>query len=188
MTVLRDNLLAHRAIAAAGAPPERVIAALRGLGARVEPVDSGLDDGGAEAWARAHQPLHALLYDARGEFADGGGAGALRGALDQAWFAIRAIAVGALIPAGEGGKLLLVAPRPDAGVHAEAARAGLENLARTLSVEWARYRITAVAIGPGPGATDEQLAELLGYLLSPAGDYFTGCRLELGAVAVSGRS
>jgi NAD(P)-dependent dehydrogenase (short-subunit alcohol dehydrogenase family) len=93
-----------------------------------------------------------------------------------------------LIPGGEGGKLLLVAPASDAGEHAEAVRAGLENLARTLSVEWARHRITAVAIAPGPETTDEQVAELLGYLLSPAGDYFTGCRLELGAIRPTGRS
>ena len=33
--------------------------------------------------------------------------------------------------------------------HADAARAGLENLARTLSIEWARYAITLVAIAPG---------------------------------------
>jgi NAD(P)-dependent dehydrogenase (short-subunit alcohol dehydrogenase family) len=47
------------------------------------------------------------------------------------------------------GRLLFLAPAPDAGPHAPAARAALENLARTLSVEWARFGITAVAITPG---------------------------------------
>jgi hypothetical protein len=176
-------LLTGRAIATAGAPPAAIAEALAALGARVERLDPGLDDGGAEEWVLGRGALHALIYDARGAFANGGGPGALRDALDQAWIAVRAVATGALIPAGDGGKLLLVGPSPAAGVHADAARAGLENLARTLSVEWARYRITAVAIAPGPGTGDEQLAELLAYLVSPAGDYFTGCRIELGAIS-----
>ena len=57
-----------------------------------------------------------------------------------------------MIDAEAGGKLLLIAPPPsDAG--AEAARAGIENLARTLSVEWARYGIRTAALLPGE-ATD----------------------------------
>ena len=39
----------------------------------------------------------------------------------------------------------------DARTHARATRAGLENLARTTSIEWARYGITTVAITPGAG-------------------------------------
>ena len=35
---------------------------------------------------------------------------------------------------------------------------------------------------PGPATAPAQLAELVAYLLSAAGNYFTGCRLELGAV------
>ena len=103
----------------------------------------------AAAWARDRAPLHALLYDADAGFG-AGGADALRATLEQAWRAIRAVATGALIEAGAPGRLLMVAPRPDAGRHAPAARAALENLARTLSVEWARYGITAVALWPGP--------------------------------------
>ncbi|MBV9807120.1 MAG: hypothetical protein JO286_08060, partial [Solirubrobacterales bacterium] len=52
------------------------------------------------------------------------------------------------IPGGAG-KVLLIAPRSRAGSFAAAARAALENLARTLSVEWARYGATAVAVAPG---------------------------------------
>jgi NAD(P)-dependent dehydrogenase (short-subunit alcohol dehydrogenase family) len=182
MTVLRDNLLAGRVIAVAGSAPRVALDALTALGGRVELLEPGLDEAGAEEWARARAPLHALLYDARGAFAAGGGAEALRNALEQAWVAVRAVAAGALIPAGAGGKLILLAARPDAGGHAEAARSGLENLARTLSVEWARYLITAIAIAPGPHTTDGQLAELLAFLASPAGEYFSGCRLELGSV------
>jgi len=80
-----------------------------------------------------------------------------------------------------GGKLLLIAPPPsDAG--AEAARAGLENLARTLSVEWARYGIRTAALLPGAATEPEKVAELVAFLASKAGDYYSGCRFDLGSV------
>jgi NAD(P)-dependent dehydrogenase (short-subunit alcohol dehydrogenase family) len=101
--------------------------------------------------------------------------------LPLAGLATRAVATGALIP-GSGGKVLLLAPRAGAGAHVDAVRAGLENLARTLSVEWARFAITVVAICPGSRTTDEELAGLVCFLLSPAGGYFSGCRFDLGAV------
>ena len=72
---------------------------------------------------------------------------ALRAALELAWVCARADATAALIPA-RSGRLLFVAPRPDAGPHAEAARAGLESLARTLSVEWARHTVTPLSSAP----------------------------------------
>ena len=100
----------------------------------------------------------------------------LRDCLEQAWVAVRGVATGALIPAGAG-KVVLIAPRPDAGSFAAAARAALENLARTLSVEWARYGIGAVAIAPGARTGDDELAELVCFLVSPAGEYLTGCVL-----------
>jgi len=63
-------------------------------------------------------------------------------------------------------------------------RSALENLARTLSVEWARHAITVTAIAPGAATSDEEVAGLVAFLLSPAGDYYSGCRFELGAVEV----
>ncbi len=65
----------------------------------------------------------------------------------------------------------------------EAARSGLENLARTLSVEWARFGLTSVAICPGTETREEQIAELVCFLHCVAGEYFSGCRFDLGAVA-----
>jgi hypothetical protein len=38
-------------------------------------------------------------------------------------------------------------------------------------------------IAPGDATSDEELAELVCFLVSPAGDYLSGCRLELGAAA-----
>src|SRR5207245_2178300 len=80
---------------------------------------------------------------------------------------------------GAGGRIVLLAPRPGAGPHAEAATAGIENLARTLSIEWARHSITAVAVAPGARTPAGELAAVTAYLLSPAGAYFSGCLLDL---------
>jgi NAD(P)-dependent dehydrogenase (short-subunit alcohol dehydrogenase family) len=92
------------------------------------------------------------------------------GDLDTAFIAARAVA-NAWIAAERGGKVVLVAPRADAP-----QRAALENLARTLSVEWARYDIRPTAIHPGePG----DVAELVAFLASPAGDYYSGCTFRL---------
>ena len=90
-------------------------------------------------------------------------------ALDAAWPPVRA-GFGALRDRG-GGLIALVAP--PAG---EAARAGIENLARTLSVEWARFTIRPVAVLPGDPA---DVAELVCFLASPAGAYYSGCAFRL---------
>jgi len=79
---------------------------------------------------------------------------------------------------GSVGKLVLIAPPAGAP-----ARAALENLARTLSIEWARFGIRTTCLTPGPATSDAQVADLVAYLLSPAGDYFSGCRLDLGGPA-----
>jgi hypothetical protein len=162
MTALRPDLLAGRSIALVGVSPA-VGAALAELGAS---TDGDFD---------------AIVYDAREAFADGGAEG-LASASAQAWTTIRELAAETLIPAQRPGKVVLIAPRPDAGAFAQASRAALENLARTLSVEWARYGITATAITPGATTTDDQLAELVCFLASPAGDYFSGCRFSLGVI------
>ena len=78
--------------------------------------------------------------------------------------------------------MVLLAPAAGAGTFAPAAADALENLARTLSVEWARHEITAVMVAPGPGTTVQELATLVAFLVSEAGGYLSGCRIELGAV------
>jgi NAD(P)-dependent dehydrogenase (short-subunit alcohol dehydrogenase family) len=183
MTVLRDGLLDGRAIALAGGVPAPVRDGLASLGARLEtvPEDIPEDDDAVGAWARERAPLQAIVFDARPAFG-AGGPDALTLALERAWSAVREVATGALIE-GEGpGKVVLVGPRSDAGPLAEAARSGLENLVRTLSVEWARYQITAAMVAPGTETGEAPLAELVAFLCSPGGEYLSGCRLELGAV------
>ena len=85
----------------------------------------------------------------------------VRAALDDAWDAIRAHA----LPPGPA-LIVLIAP-PPGDPHHEAARAGLENLARTLSIEWARHGIRPVAILPARATRARELAELVAFLASP---------------------
>ena len=119
-----------------------------------------------------------LVVDAGPAFGDGGLDG-LRAALDGAWSSVRAVAGARWLAAGDGGKVVFVAPRADAGEHAEAAAAALENLARTLAVEWARFGVRAVAVAPGPRTTDDEVAQLVAFLASAGGEYFSGCRFDL---------
>jgi len=144
------------------------------------------DDQDAEQWASESSPLHGLVYDAAAAFEPAGEAG-MGAALAAGWPAIRAVAAGALIPAQAGGRNVLVAPAAGAGRFVEATRSGLENLARTLSTEWARYRITTTMLAPGPETADEDLATLVAFLFSPGGAYFSGCRLELDGLVAAGR-
>ena len=105
----------------------------------------------------------------------------LRQALDSAFVVVRAIAHGCWIePGTAGGKVVLVGPAPGAGTHSGALAAALENTARTLSVEWARFGIRVVAVLPRAGANEADIAELVAFLASDAGDYFSGCAIRPG--------
>jgi NAD(P)-dependent dehydrogenase (short-subunit alcohol dehydrogenase family) len=124
---------------------------------------------------------------AGGRYGDGvpeGARAALRACLDASWNVTRAVANRAFLPGERGGRIVYIAPAPDGSEHVDAARAGLENLARTLSIEWARHGITAVTIAPGAtGAGAGEVAALTAYLASPAGAYFSGCLLDLRGAA-----
>jgi citronellol/citronellal dehydrogenase len=142
-------------------------------------VRAALGDAGA---------LDLLVVDAAGLFAGataqaslepGRARVALRTCLDAGWNVTRAVFNLAFLPAERGGRILYLAPRPGAGEYAEGARAGLENLARTLSIEWARHRVTAVTIAPGDTTKASEVATLAAYLASPAGEYFSGCLMDL---------
>jgi NAD(P)-dependent dehydrogenase (short-subunit alcohol dehydrogenase family) len=125
--------------------------------------------------------LDMLVVDGAGSFASGG----LGLCLEGAWNATRAAVNHAILPAGRGGRIVYLAPAPGAGEQADAARAGLENLARTLSVEWARHEITVVTIALGDTTAPGEVGALVAYLASPAGAYFSGCQLDLGSVVVA---
>ena len=123
--------------------------------------------------------------------------------LQGTWLMTHAAATKAFIPQG-GGKVVSVTISPHHGMpamaHSGAARAGVENLTRTLSVEWARFGIRLVAVAAGQFDTEtlrtkypqqivDQVAEtiplgrmgtesefawMVAYLASPAGDFHSG--------------
>src|SRR5438270_711388 len=162
MAILREDLLVGRTVVLSG-----VRASVR---EQLVALGMVVAEGSADA-------VDAVVHDAGVAL---GGAQALMTALEETWAVVAEVANGSLIPSGRGGKVVLIAPAEDAGDEfVAAARAALENLARTLSIEWARYGITAVAIAPAAGARDEDVALLTAYLVSGAGDYFSGCRFEL---------
>jgi len=184
LELLRPGLLDGVPVALAGPVRAPVADALARLGADLRPLDADLaDEPATEAAAEAAGPVGSLVVDAGALFASAAAAddelAPLRAAADLSWSAARAVANAAWI-GGPGGKLVVLAPAPGDGAHAEAARAALENLARTLSIEWSRHAIRTTTITPGEATTPAHLAGLVAYLVSPAGDYFSGCRLDLG--------
>jgi citronellol/citronellal dehydrogenase len=124
--------------------------------------------------------------------------------VEGTWLVTHAVATKAMIPSGRGGKVFSVTLSPHNGMpgmaHSGAARAAVENLMRTLSVEWARFGIRLLAIAPGQFATqtlltkypqalveriadtiplqrlgtEQELAWLVAYLASFAGDFISG--------------
>ena len=124
--------------------------------------------------------------------------------VEGTWLVTHAVATRAMIPSGRGGKVFSVTLSPHNGMpgmaHSGAARAAVENLMRTLAIEWARFDIRLLALAAGqfetqtlltkyPKAivdriahtiplqrlgTEREWAQLVAYLASPAGDFFSG--------------
>jgi hypothetical protein len=151
------------ATATAGPFGRAVAARASDLGATVDRVAVG------DAEADLGGPLDVLVWEGSAPPDD------MRAALDAAWLAVRPVGV-----AGAPARILLLAP-PPGDPAAEAVRAGLENLARTLSIEWARFGIRPVAVLPGSATSPAEVAELAGFLASPAGEYYSGCAFTLGS-------
>lgn len=128
--------------------------------------------------------------------------------LQGTWNMTRAAATEAFIPQ-RSGKVVSVTLSPHGGmpgiVHSSAARAAVENMMRTLSIEWSRFGIRLCAIAPGQIGTEafltnypselvdnvaatiplgrlgrpEEVAWLVAYLASPAGDFLSGTALTM---------
>jgi citronellol/citronellal dehydrogenase len=193
LDVLRPGVLDGLTVCVVGdgaAERERAAA----LGARVVTIDGDLaDEHAVQLAVSALGAIDVLVLDAASAYAEaGGGMAGLRRAVDDGWNVVRAVVNAGWMPAeaagGEGdppapngGKVVLLAPPGDAGEHANAVGAALENAARTLSVEWARFGVRITAIRPRPGAPEDERAELVAFLASRAGDYFTGCSFYPGA-------
>jgi NAD(P)-dependent dehydrogenase (short-subunit alcohol dehydrogenase family) len=161
--LLRPDLLEGSAIAVTDEAPA---GALRALGATTPLLAPAfpLDDDALAAAAAGLGRLDALVCDGRALFEDAGGVlPGLRAAADGCFAAARAVVNAAFIPAARG-KIVLLAP-DDA-----ATAAALENTARTLGTEWARYGIVITCVHAS-AHTDA----LVAFLCSPAGDYYSGC-------------
>jgi hypothetical protein len=177
--LLRPGLLEGLTVAVAGvgAPGELGEAAgeaAASLGAQVTRI--AVDPFGEEPAASG--PADRLVWDGAAAFGAHPGPDGVRAALDGAWLALRAVAVAGWIEAERPGRVVLLAPRPG-DAHAEAARAGLETLARALSIEWSRFGVLVVAIHPGRTTQARAVAELCGFLASAAGAYHQGSVIAL---------
>jgi citronellol/citronellal dehydrogenase len=169
--LLREGLLDGVHVLAA--PRTAATDACVALGARVDALEVDLLDEAATMAAAEAVRAPVVVVDA-GPLFGAGGESALRVGLDGTWSAVHA----AFDPQAAG-QALLIAPRPDAGPFADALAAGLENLARTLSIEWSRYGWRTVTILPGALTSDAEVAEVVAFLASPAGAYYSGCALLL---------
>jgi citronellol/citronellal dehydrogenase len=124
------------------------------------------------------------------------------------WLMTHAAATRAFIPQ-EDGAVLSVTLSPHNGmpgmVHSGAARAAVENMTRTLAIEWSRFGIRTCAVAAGQFATDtfvnkypkeivdsvhrtipmgrvgesEEMAWLLAFLASDAGAFHSGSVITL---------
>ncbi len=192
---MRTGLLQGTALLVAGAGAAPVAKAIEAecaqLGARAAAFElDGAEDVGAAALAAAEQlgALDLLALDAGSVFAAGAAERGARAALDcclqVSWEVTRALVNAAFIEPGRRGRVVYVAPADGGGGdelarHARAARAGVENLARTLSIEWSRFAVTTAAIAPAADTQPQDIASLCAYLASPAGAYFSGCLLDM---------
>ncbi|HEY4898079.1 MAG TPA: hypothetical protein VII01_18560 [Solirubrobacteraceae bacterium] len=179
-------------VAAGGSLGEAVGERCGALGARTAglcvvaedgaPVEESAVEEEVESIVSALGAIDVLVLDGAALFAAAGGdtRAGLMGCLDGAWRATRAVVNRVYLARETAGRVVYLAPTVSAGAHAQATRAGLENLARTLSIEWSRHRITTVALAPGEDTTAPEVATLTAYLASPAGAYFSGCLLDLG--------
>jgi citronellol/citronellal dehydrogenase len=124
------------------------------------------------------------------------------------WLMTHAAATKAFIPQKQG-KVVSVTLSPHHGmpgmVHSGAARAAVENMMRTLSIEWARFNVKLCAVAAGQFDTEtlrtkypqpvvenvhrtvplqrlgtpDEMAWLIAYLASPAGDFLSGCVITI---------
>lgn len=165
-----------------------------------------------------------LINNAGGQFpapaealSPNGWTAVIRNNLNGTFFVTREVASRLMI-GRRGGRIINVIANIERGfpgmVHTGAARAGVENMTKTLAVEWARHDITVVALAPGivrsSGtvrygepllemgrqatpvkrlASEDEIAQILVFLASPAASFITGCTIKAdGGASIWGES
>jgi citronellol/citronellal dehydrogenase len=201
-------------------PLEETAAAAAGLAGSFEHQAADIRD--EEAVARLidgaierHGRLDVLVNNAGGQFLSPAEAITPKGFrtvielnVQGTWLMTHAAATKAFIPQREG-KVVSVTLSPHHGmpgmVHSGAARAAVENMMRTLSIEWARFNVKLCAVAAGQFdtevlrskypqpvvenvhrtvplqrlGTEQEMAWLIAYIASPAGDFLSGCVITI---------
>jgi len=186
LATARDLLALGAKVAICGRKPDKIEAARRTLvtgGAREEDVLAGTCDiRDVEQVAAfvtkvldAFGKIDVLVNNAGGQFpspaetmAPKGWEAVIRNNLNGTFFMTREVATRAMIPAHRG-RIVNVTAMVSRGFpgmsHTGAARAGVENLTRSLAVEWAAHGIRVNAVAPGnnirTSGTDQYGEELL---------------------------
>ncbi|HEX2467730.1 MAG TPA: SDR family oxidoreductase [Solirubrobacterales bacterium] len=201
-------------------PLDRTVAEIEALGGVAEAQSMDIrDDDAVDALVdgvlERHGRLDLLVNNAGGQFLSPAEAISPKGFrtvielnVTGTWLMTHAAATKAFIPR-RSGKVVSITISPHNGmpgmVHSGAARAAVENMMRTLSIEWARFQIKLCAIAAGqfdtevlrtkyprPVAenvhrtvplqrlgTEQEMAWMIAYLASPAGDFVSGAVLTL---------
>jgi citronellol/citronellal dehydrogenase len=201
-------------------PLEQMVADVTSVGGKAEfttldirdaeAVDAFVDDVVAR-----HGRIDTLVNNAGGQFLSPAEAITPKGFrtvmelnVQGTWQMTHAAATKAFIPQG-GGKVISVTLSPHNGmpgmVHSGAARAAVENMMRTLSIEWARFGIRLCAVAAGQFETEvfqtkypevmvkgaarsvpvqrlgrpEEMAWLVTFLASPGGEFFSGTTITI---------
>src|SRR3954463_12013307 len=168
-----------------------------------------------DALVERHGRLDVLVNNAGGQFLSPAEAITPKGFrtvidlnVQGTWLMTHAAATKAFIPQRDG-KVVSVTLSPHHGmpgmVHSGAARAAVENMMRTLAIEWARFNIKLCAVAAGQFDTEvlrtkyppqvsenvartiplqrlgtpEEMAWMIAYLASPAGDFLSGCVITI---------
>ncbi len=220
LTTARELTALGASVAICGRSPEKVSAGLDVLrgdgvhddrlhGGRCDIRDADQCDAFADEVLARFGRIDVLVNNAGGQFpspavamSSRGFEAVVRNNLLGTFNATRAVATKAMIPQ-KGGRIVMVTAMVARGFpgmsHTGAARAGVENLTRTLAVEWAEHGVRVNAIAPGTIrssgtlqygdavlevarkatpvkrlGTPEEVARIIVFLASRANDFVTG--------------